>query len=339
MKTREYWLDYLRALACALVAIGHLVMSFQESGILQNEPFSGPFIRLLYLFHVYIFFFCSGYLFQKNRRIHGRPRQTLVFKAEKCLDFLILYILYSGVTYLVKILFSDGVNSQVEGGFGATLLFHPINQMWYLYAIAAIFLFAHCLRSDTSLWVMLGIAAVLKAVSCIPWMATAIPIPFNYLCQNAVWFVLGQACAYRQRVPSRTAALVCLLLFGGLFAVTTAFARDAEWVRTGLTLLGLLAAVGLVHTLTRHKTAVSGVWKYLSKYMLPIYLLHTLFAAGIRILLLKVGVTHLLPHLVLGLAFSFVPPILCAAIAERTRVLNVFFFPVKTVKEWCAKKE
>ena len=71
---------------------------------------------------------------------------------------------------------------------------------------------------------------------------------------------------------------------------------------------------------------------YIAKYILQIYLLHSISAAGIRILLFNAGITHIRPHFVLGVVFSFVIPILCAMIAKRIPCLNIVFFPVQTVK-------
>ena len=63
---RELWLDYSRAFACILVAVGHLLMSFKDAGIISENIFVDFLISFIYLFHVYVFFFCSGYLFQKS---------------------------------------------------------------------------------------------------------------------------------------------------------------------------------------------------------------------------------------------------------------------------------
>jgi fucose 4-O-acetylase-like acetyltransferase len=36
---REEWIDYARALACMLVALGHLVMSFEDANIVSGNFF------------------------------------------------------------------------------------------------------------------------------------------------------------------------------------------------------------------------------------------------------------------------------------------------------------
>ena len=139
MKCREIWLDYLRAFACILVTLGHLLMSFQDAHIIQQGKAVSLFVELIYCFHVHIFFFCSGYLFQS--RTHKSLKEIRTYKIERSINYLILYVVFSGITYAIKLVFSSDVNTAVEYTFFDTLLKHPINQMWYLYAISLIYLF------------------------------------------------------------------------------------------------------------------------------------------------------------------------------------------------------
>ena len=78
MKYREPWLDYLRAFACILVALGHLLMSFQDAHIIQKGWPASIFIELIYCFHVYIFFFLH--------RIFISEQETKSNKGNICLQ-------------------------------------------------------------------------------------------------------------------------------------------------------------------------------------------------------------------------------------------------------------
>ena len=288
------------------------------------------FIDFIYCFHVYIFFLCSGYLFQKQK-----PK-SFVFRIEKFVNFLCLYIIFSGITYIVKIIFSSAVNSPVSNSFLEILLFEPINQMWYLYAIAAIFLFSKFIDSQKTAYILFGISLILK-IACIVGLKEFLPVPINYLFENMVWFVLGQLLAYRQLKLGKTVSVIFTVLFIALFVVKTLF--PFSWLDPILTFLGVMGSAGIVYNLTKNKAGVTGPWLYLSKYMLQIYLLHTICAAGIRAVLLKLGISHILPHALLGLVFSFVVPVICAVIAEKISFLNILFFPVKTIKKLCQKKK
>lgn len=58
---REKWLDYVRAFACILVVLGH-----EEESIFSKNIIISYLLKTIYHFHVYVFFFFSGYLFQKS---------------------------------------------------------------------------------------------------------------------------------------------------------------------------------------------------------------------------------------------------------------------------------
>ncbi len=337
MKERLIPLDYLRAFACMLVTIGHLIMSFQDSNIINDSLILNGFIKFIYCFHVYIFFYCSGYLFEKNKEKLSNRKEEFHFRIVKFINFIILYILFSGITYLLKVIFASEVNTKTEYNFLSILIHYPINQMWYLYAIALIFLFAHVIRSDKSAYIVLGIALFLKILICFPNIHSTLPIAINYICHNMIWFVLGQFFAYKKLQLNLSFSLLLELIFIIFFVSAFILNWDSEFTNAILTFLGLLSSIGIICSLTNNKTTVSGIWKWVSKYMLQIYLLHTMCAACVRIILLKLGVTHIIPHLLIGLCASFVLPILCAMIAEKIHILNIVFFPTKVLKTFFKK--
>lgn len=331
MKKRELWLDYLRAFACILVTLGHLLMSFQSSGIRDTMLMSYA-IDTFYHFHVYIFFFCSGYLLQKSFERSGAGKSFAGNRLLRCLEFLIVYIIFTGVTFAIKVVLSGDVNSPVEHTYGQTLLKYPINQMWYMYAIAIITLCTPML-SLRNAQAVLAVAVALKALMCIPAVGSVIPVPFNYLADNQIWYVLGSLWAFKKFVLKKKYAIALTLVF--FIVNTVVFIGNVDNVVCNefLTFAGIAASAGMFYMWMPGKEKMSLPWKLMSKHLLPIYLLHTVCAAGIRIVLLRLGVQNFGIHLLMGLVFSFVVPIVCGEIACRTKILNIFFYPVKTIRE------
>lgn len=68
---------------------------------------------------------------------------------------------------------------------------------------------------------------------------------------------------------------------------------------------------------------------FFAKYTMPIFLMHTLFAAPMRSVLLKIGVTNAAIHIALGLGISFAGPIVAAWIMKKTKWLEFFLYPNK----------
>lgn len=55
--------------------------------------------------------------------------------------------------------------------------------------------------------------------------------------------------------------------------------------------------------------------------------MHTLFAAPLRSVLVKVGIENAVIHIVLGLGISFAGPIIAAQIMKKTKWLDFFLYP------------
>nr|AMK55389.1 hypothetical protein AALO17_22550 [Faecalibaculum rodentium] len=72
---------------------------------------------------------------------------------------------------------------------------------------------------------------------------------------------------------------------------------------------------------------------FLAKYTMPIFLMHTLFAAPMRSILMKIGIENTVIHVVLGLGISFVGPIMAACIMKKTEWLEFFLYPNKFIRK------
>ena len=67
--------------------------------------------------------------------------------------------------------------------------------------------------------------------------------------------------------------------------------------------------------------------KLLAKYTMPIFLMHTLFAAPLRSILMKIGIENASIHVALGLSSSFVGPIIATWIMKKTKWMEFFLYP------------
>ena len=67
---------------------------------------------------------------------------------------------------------------------------------------------------------------------------------------------------------------------------------------------------------------------WFAKYTMPIFLMHTLFAAPCRILLFKMGIRNAAMQTSLGIAISFIGPIVVMRILEKMK-LDFLVYPGK----------
>ena len=98
--------------------------------------------------------------------------------------------------------------------------------------------------------------------------------------------------------------------------------------------MGLLACVAVILMVAGggEKRRFGRGMDFLAKYTMPIFLMHTLFAAPLRSVLLKLGIGSSVIHVVLGLGISFIGPIIAAWIMKKTKWLEFFLYPNKFVK-------
>lgn len=331
------WLDYLRAFACFLVAFGHLLKSLPESGIMDAHWLLTGFVQIIYHFHVALFFFASGYLFQLSSSRCAGLQDYGRKKLLRLVDLIIPYVIFSVVNYAVKLILAGSVNTSVSGSLWRTLLLDPVAQMWYLYALAMVILVTPAMRSNKSCRIITAVSAVLKLLSL--FSVFRVFIGTTYILQNQIWFVLGMLWAFRGVRMNWPAACLCAAGFAGLCAAEFILGSLPAVLDPLTTLLGVLMCVGFFQAATDRREQLSPVWRVLARYMMQIYLLHTFFAAGVRIVLTKLGVKSAPVHLLIGFAATFVGPVFCAWIAERSKVLNIVFFPSKTIKALSGQKK
>ena len=96
--------------------------------------------------------------------------------------------------------------------------------------------------------------------------------------------------------------------------------------------LGLLACASVVTLIASHENNFGKCMDFFAKYTMPIFLIHTLFAAPLRAVLLKLGIANAAIHVILGLAISFAGPIIAAWIMKKTKWLEFFLYPNKFVR-------
>ena len=118
-----------------------------------------------------------------------------------------------------------------------------------------------------------------------------------------------------------------------LFIILSIMVYTAEISSSAVSfVMGLLACVAVIMMVVGFEEKFGRGMDFLAKYTMPIFLMHTLFAAPMRSVLLKLGIGSSVIHVVLGLGISFVGPIIAAWIMKKTKWLEFFLYPNRFVK-------
>ena len=328
VRTREKWVDDVKVIACILVVLGHFFQSMTKANILPENDLYQWFNTTIYYFHVPLFFICSGYLYQKYSKVSDfiNWKKNVIKKA---LALGVPYVTFTTATWVLKTVFSGSVNDQV-GGLGDTLLLHPTAPYWYLYALFFIFLVTPTFSTMKTTVIGLIVAVVAKAL-ILTGGGTGI-YAISTVLANEIWFVLGMSiCAFDLRLKGKSGrGIIIGILFLGLsVAVYMANIRKSAVSFA----LGLMACAAIILLAVDFKEKSGRAMRFLAKYTMPIFLMHTLFAAPMRSVLLKIGVTNAAVHVALGLGISFAGPIMAAWIMKKTKWLEFFLYPTRFIRK------
>lgn len=152
------------------------------------------------------------------------------------------------------------------------------------------------------------------------------------LFSNEIWFVGGMYVFihrkyFMQKINYKISWLLISMFVAGSVVIDI-FDIKNSWIDFVIGTLAVLSIVALIY-LVEDKVQDSRMLAVLSGYTFPIYLMHTLAAAPVRIILLKMGIENVVMHGVFGLLASVILPIIAAMIMKKISILEAMLYPMK----------
>ncbi len=321
---RNVLVDRLKGYACFLVLFGHVIMGIRLAGIDIPEFFWGM-EKFIWSFHVALFLFLSGVVY----------RVTGEWKSKKTKSGFILYKLYTlGIPYIAFSVVYILINSLVgesNTDFSVSNIFYiwktPVAQYWYLYALFFLFCIWTFLSGIIKNW------HITLIVVLIGYLAPLFGIPLGSLdvvFYSALAFGVGTFVNFKNltKLPNRTKWLIVSMHIAVGVVLILLDKIEAPFIKELMILFGIYSSIMFISIIQNMKL-ISHLLDFVSKYSFQIYLLHTIFTAGIRIILLRVNIAQWWIHVILGTVCGLVFSVLAAVIAKKVKFLNFFFFPAK----------
>ena len=321
---RDVLVDRLKGYACFLVLFGHVIMGIRVAGIDIPKFFWGM-EKFIWSFHVALFLFLSGVVY----------KVTGEWKSKNTKSGFILYKLYTlGIPYIAFSAIYILINSLVgesNTGFAVSDILYiwktPVAQYWFLYALFFLFciwtFFSGLIKNwQTTLIVVL-----------IGYLAPLFSIPLGSLdvvFYSALAFGIGTFVDFKRITKLRTWAKWLVVLMHIAVGVVLVLLNkiEAPFIKEIMILFGIYSSIMFISMLQCYKP-VARFLDFVNKYSFQIYLLHTIFTAGIRIILLRMNIAQWWIHVLLGTVCGLVFSVLAAVIAKKVKVLDFFFFPAK----------
>ncbi len=328
---RNVLVDRLKGYACFLVLFGHVIMGIRLAGIDIPKFFWGM-EKFIWSFHVALFLFLSGVVYKVTGEWKNK-KTKLRFILYKLYTLGIPYIAFSVVYILINSLVGES-----NTGFAVSDILYiwktPVAQYWFLYALFFLFCIWTAFSGMIKNW------QITLIVVLISYLAPLFGISLGSLdvvFYSALAFGIGTFVDFKSlaKLPGWAKWLVVLLhiVTGVIFVLLNKI--EAPFIKEIMIVFGIYSSIMFISLIQCCKP-VARFLDFVNKYSFQIYLLHTIFTAGIRIILLRMNITQWWIHVLLGTACGLVFSVLAAVIAKKVKFLNFFFFPAKA---YTLKKE
>lgn len=328
MSARERWVDNVKALACALVVLGHFSQSMVKAGIVAPDDVYAWFQMTIYTFHVQLFFICSGYLYQRYSTVDSLDSWWGNVK-KKLIVLGVPYVVFTIATLALKVLAGDGANSPASSVF-VTLFLDPTAPYWYLYTLFFLFALTPTAKTKRHALLMLLIALALKMGSLLG-AVEGLPFIIKSVTSNGIWFAAGiclSSLNMRERLGTIAVKVGALFLPLSIWAYAFFDSSILDFI------IGCLACVFVVSCALNCPCSahMQGIFDRCAQYTMPVYLMHTIFAAGMRVALIRLGIFSPVAHVILGIAVSFVGPVVAMLVMDRLKPLDFFVYPIRYMR-------
>lgn len=332
-KQREKWLDYVKAVACILVVLAHVLQGLRKSNILLNTDFLIWLDYAIYLFHMPLFFMVSGYLYKKNVKITSL-KTYLQFVLKKLCNLGIPYIFFS-LIFTILNMCTNSANDNLSIMDFINIYKSPISHFWFLYTLFFIFLLIPILEKivkneNIILLFLLIIKILFNYIDCNVYFITSFASYgfYFYFGKFLISFVTNKKLSTRKMLFGLMNIIIFIILSLILFNIDSKV-QDIFIIVLNIIMAsyGSYIVLKLIYNIGNNK-----LLNILGKYSFQIYLMHTIFAAFIRVLLIKIGISNGIIQFILGMFCGFYIPIIISMILDKMIFANIIIFPIKTIK-------
>lgn len=318
-KQRTLWIDHAKGITIVLVVAHHVLEGLNNTFTLPEVMYwyaiSGP-VRMP------LFFLIAGLFAAKAIQSDIRD-----FIDRKVFHFLYLYVLWSFIIYILRLAMDPFTNTSVRAEDILYIFWDPVPTIWFLYALLLSFVIARLSRSVSPIYVV-AFASLLHAFALTTSAFAEVPI-LQRLSELLVYFLIGVYASpwIRENAPRLT--WLHTGLFVAAFLAVGLTARHYDLIHEPLVFFSLSAlSAGALIGLSVNLVSIGwgALFTRIGENSLYIYLVHFIPAAGVRIVMMRAGISDPLTifvvavvvSVILGIAFRY---------ATRGNVLRILTQP------------
>ncbi|SBV99000.1 conserved membrane hypothetical protein [uncultured Alphaproteobacteria bacterium] len=333
--------DQAKALAILLVVFGHVLRGLERGGLVAFDGVWRTVDWAIYLFHMPLFFYLSGLFFAQTvakAGYLGMLRRNLVVLVGPL-------VVWSYIQVGMQYVFSGSSNLKVGLDDVISAPFPPAQQFWFLgvlFVAMAVAGLLPALGASRRAAAAACVAALAARVGLDGWIKTAFESgPYWFLVGQFLWhfpfLLLGMACGNAAMDRAGAHPLAFLVAFAVVMAAALPVAPETPPLFAGVTVaLVLLFYKVFMEAAAREAPTPGPVGRalaFVGANSMIIFLSHVIFGAGMRALLVRLGVFDVGPHLVFGTAAGMILPLFLVpvglAMQRRAALFTRIALPVR----------
>jgi fucose 4-O-acetylase-like acetyltransferase len=282
--------------------------------------------RLIYAFHMPLFFLLAGVTFGMRP-----PADLGTALTARLWPLLYTMVVWTYAFLAIRALAGEHANAGKAWDDLLVWPLPPYEHMWFLWALIlniAVFAFLRGMLAprlgDVRFWALaLVLTGALSLVMVMPERAAPFLAPaLAYGLPFTLGALIGAAPIRSAPIPGPWALATLLLFAPGVWAVAT-YAALLSPVASG-SVLALLLLPSLIFLSKRFAGGPSvRALAYLGRISLAIFVTHTIFSAATRVLLMAAGIEDVALHLVLGVLAGLLGPLALYLAAARFGLLRI----------------
>jgi len=315
---RVSWADYAKGIGIILVVYGHVLRGINTSQMGLSEGFFNVSDKVVYGFHMPLFFFLSGLFAEKWLK-----RRALEGTVQKTKNLMYPYFVWSIIQGGIMVVLSSYTSSQSSLSSLAMTVYKPIEQFWFLYVLFLIFLIYRPLRKvlNTTALLVFSFVTYVSAQFFNVWLLDNVAIDLLffsmgiYLMNNKINF---------KKVSILIPALIAFVAVNYLYITYTLDKPLLIVVQLLSAVLGI-TLISSISMFLADSNALSFL-KYIGSLSMVIYLVHILAGSGFRIIVSKILHINSVPlHVIGGVIAGIVLPIVFYKITSYLKLNGILF--------------
>lgn len=339
-RKRLLYVDAMKGFACLCVVLGHVIRGYLTAGMFPELTVGFRYINdIVYAFHMPLFMMISGFLYRTAYfEEDGQVKKSQIRR--QIGNLLLIYLIYSVWFGIFQIVFSKFANRQGNLLDIFMIWCKPIAPYWYLYNLVVFYLLFMNMRFCKKQWT---IGLFLLIASLLGTMLQITLFDVSHIMFYAFFFYMGILkvqhphlfCNHGKFVYGTFVVAVLLMFaFCPLYAV---YGEDSFYLLS-LPFVNVFigAAISLGVWFSFQYKSLLGQNRFLmfiGRYSLEIFVLHSVFTAGFRTVLPRVGISNGYINVLLNLFLSTSLPLLFSIFCKRLHIHTLLFRPMNFIQQ------